>query len=166
MEPGDPRFMDIANKEFRPVLDSWEVSAEIPTIKENSNQPSSFLAIPTEDVLLQEARGSEGTENPPEVEAQNRSEDGIPPQAQLSKSNLESLALMNTANLNGLYLPGAPATSTESINGSGRGSKTSVKRVSSNDPWAAPEQKHPSEVVVEAGATIRLSGSKSGIDGK
>jgi hypothetical protein len=68
--------------------------------------------------------------------------------------------LMNTANRSGLYLPGNPPSSTESVNGSGRGDKPSVKGVTRKDLWAAPEQRHPSEVVVESGATIRLGGSK------
>jgi len=160
METGDPRFRDISSKEFHPVLDSWEISSEIPTAKEQPDQPVSFLAVPTEEVLIKEASESEGTENQPESETQPLSKEVGTPLVIPARGNLESLALMNTSNRSGLYLPGNPSSSTEFPNGSGRGSKPSVKGDPSNDPWAAPKQRHSSEVVVEAGATIRLGGSK------
>ena len=160
METGDPRFRDISSKEFRPVLGSWEISSEIPTASETPDQPTSFLAVPTEEVLIQEASGSEGTQSQPEIEEPVRSEGLDIPRKNPSKSGIEALALMNTANRSGLYLPGSQPSPTESVNGSGLSNKPSVKGLSRNDPWAAPEQRHPSEVVVEAGATIRLGGSK------
>ena len=135
-------------------------SSEIPTASEQADQPVSFLAIPPEEVPIQEVNGSEGTEDQSEIGILAQPEEVGPPRVIPVKNNLEAVALMNTASRDGLYLPGGQAPSAESTNGSGRGSKPSVKGVSSNDPWAAPEQKHPSEVVVEAGATIRLGGSK------
>lgn len=160
METGDPRFSDISSKEFRPVLDSWEISSEVPTASEEPDQPTSFLAVPTEEVLIQEANGPEGTQTQSEIEGPVRSEEDETPRVIMPKSGVEALALMNTANRSGLYLPGGPAQSLESSNGSGLSNKPSVKGIPRNDPWAAPVQKHPSEVVVEAGATIRLGGSK------
>lgn len=167
MDTGDPRFSDISRKEFHPVLDSWEISSEVPTEKEQSDQPVSFLAMPSDEVLIQEANGSGGTDEPSENEVPVKNEAVKSHLATPSKGHLEVLILMNTPNRSGLYLPGGGQDPfIESSNDSGRGGKPSVKVVSKNDPWAAPEQKHPSEVVVEAGATIRLGGSKSGVEGK
>ena len=160
METGDPRFRDISSKEFRPVLDSWEVSSEIPTEPEQSDQPVSFLAVPPEEIDIQEVNGPEGTEAQSENGVLAQPKEVDPPRVIPVRSNLDALALMNTANRDGLYLPGGSAPPTESTNGSGLTDKPSVKGVSSKDPWAAPEQRHPSEVVVEAGATIRLGGSR------
>lgn len=164
MEPGDPRFLDITHQQFRPILDSWEVGSEVSTEESLPPQPAAFLVEPLAEVVIQEADGSpylgEEEENlvEPEVRVQPRAE--THPRAIPTKQNLEALALMNTPTRTGLYLPGGPQGQTGATIGTRPEVNSGVKSVSRNDSWSAPEQSHPSEVVIEAGATIRLGSPK------
>jgi hypothetical protein len=162
MEPGDPRFLDITHQQFRPVLDSWEVGSEVPNEEPIPPQPAAFLVEPPSEAILQEVDGSpylgEGEAVLVEPEVQVRQQ--VPPRAIPTKKNLEALATMNTPTRTGLYLPGGPQGQPGATIGTRHEVNSGVKSDSRNDSWSAPEQSHPSEVVVEAGATIRLGSPK------
>ena len=165
MEPGDPRFLDITHQQFRPVLDSWEVGSEVPCEDPGPPPPAAFLVEPMAQVTIQEADGSpymgeDEAESPAEPEVQVRPEVEPIPRAIPTKKNLEALATMNTPTRTGLYLPGGPQGQPGVTIGTRHEVNSGVKSDSRNDSWSAPEQSHPSEVVVEAGATIRLGSPK------
>jgi hypothetical protein len=137
MDPNDPRFESISRKEFSPVQDTlivhgWGTESE-------PDPPRAFVPEPAQEVAIEEILT---TKEPPPV--YSKTDDSSP---SISRDTL----LMNTPVTAEQYLPGAPKQPVPVI--------SPKKNV---DSWGAAEQSTPSEVVVNAGATVRF-GSGSGV---
>lgn len=137
MDQSDPRFEEIASKEFHPVQESlvvhgWGDQEEMAPKRDILPEPPQEVTVEVPDVE-------------PVVQAPY-----FQPTSTPSSISRETL-LLNTNVDSEQYLPGAPRPATQS--------DTPKKRI---DSWGAPEQGTPSEVVVTAGATVRF-GSGSGV---
>jgi len=138
MDQSDPRFGEIASKEFHPVQEAlivhgWGAPDE-PVPKRE------ILPEPPQEVTVTELPDSEPVVHAPYFQPANAP-------SSISRETL----LLNTSVEREQYLPGARIPTTQS--------DTPKKRI---DSWGAPEQSTPSEVVVTAGATVRF-GSGSGV---
>lgn len=137
MDPSDPRFESISRQEFAPaqetlVVHGWGTENE-------PEPPRAFVPEPAQEAAVEEVPG---TKEPLPVYSQPDESN-----ASISRDTL----LMNTPVVTEQYLPGASKQSIPI-----RSTKKNV------DPWGAPEQSAPSEVIVNAGATVRF-GSGSGV---
>jgi hypothetical protein len=135
MDKSDPRFGEIASKEFHPVQEALIVQGW--GVPEESISKREILSEPPQEITVDELPDSEPIAQNPYFQSSNAS------------TSRETL-LLNTSVEKEQYLPGAqPPTKSD----------TTKKRI---DSWGAPEQSTPSEVVVTAGATVRF-GSGSGV---
>lgn len=137
MGQDDPRFESISQKEFSQTQESLVVRGW-----GDDSAPEPQMEFVPE--LLEEPVTEEVPTNaePSPVYFQPTSTS-----ASISRDTL----LMNTPVSNEQYLPGAPSPS----------HATSMPK-KTIDSWGAPEQSTPSEVIVNAGATVRF-GSGSGV---
>lgn len=137
MDQSDPRFESISRQEFAPaqetlVVRGWGTESE-------PEPPRAFIPEPAQETSKDEIPA---TNEPLPVYPQPDNSG-----ASISRDTL----LMNTPVVTEQYLPGASKQSIPI-----RSTKKNV------DSWGAPEQSAPSEVIVNAGATVRF-GSGSGV---
>jgi hypothetical protein len=135
MDQSDPRFESISSKEFHPVQESLVVQGWGATDNEPESREPESSSLPKEEASIDEP-----TEPPSYFQS-------IATSSSISRGTL----LLNTSVQREQYLPGAPIPSGPS--------NTTKKMI---DSWGAPEQSTPSEVIVNAGATVRF-GSGSGV---
>jgi hypothetical protein len=135
MDPSDSRFESISSKEFHPVQESLVVHGWGAT--ESDPEPQVEVALEQSQEEIESAGQAEPT----------RYFQPIPNPSSISRESL----LLNTSVQSEQYLPGVPKQFGPS--------DTPKKRI---DSWGASEQRTPSEVIVNAGATVRF-GSGSGV---
>jgi hypothetical protein len=134
MDSSDPRFESISSKEFHPVQESLVVHGWGATESDSA---------PKVEVIPEKSQE--------EVEPAGQSEPACYFQPISTPSSISrDTLLLNTSVQSEQYLPGAPKNS---------GSLNNPKK--KIDSWGASEQSMPSEVIVNAGATVRFGSGVS-----